>query len=182
MFTNETFVAILREIPGFLDIVVRYLYELAMHTLEINSHTKQKIMLNNDNDEARRMFEVCTLKSKHVLNPIIDWSHEEVWEYLNSREIPHCSLYDEGWARLGCISCPLSGEKGMMRDFARWPKYYDLYFHAVERMLLARKNAGLETTYWPNAQAVMDWWIHGKGHDSPEVPGQLSLFDSRLED
>jgi len=35
MFTNETFVAILREIPGFLDIVVRYFYELAMHTLGI---------------------------------------------------------------------------------------------------------------------------------------------------
>jgi len=35
MFTSETFVAILREIPGFLDIVVRYLYELAMHTIGI---------------------------------------------------------------------------------------------------------------------------------------------------
>ena len=150
--------------------------------LELNSYTKNQVMLNSDNDEARRMFEVCTLKSKHVLNPIIDWGHEEVWEYLNSRNIPHCSLYDEGWTRLGCIGCPLSGEKGMLRDFERWPKYYDLYFHAVERMLLARKNAGQETTYWHSAQEVMDWWIHCKGHDGPEVPGQLSLFDSRLED
>jgi len=37
MFTSETFVAILREIPGFLDIVVRYFYELAMHALGILS-------------------------------------------------------------------------------------------------------------------------------------------------
>jgi len=143
--------------------------------LELNSYSKNQIMLNSDNDEARRMFEVCALKGKHVLNPIIDWGHEEVWEYLNSREIPHCSLYDEGWSRLGCIACPMSGEKGMARDFARWPKYYGLYLHAVERMLAARNRAGLETC-WPNAQAVMDWWIHGGGHGGPEVPGQLSLF------
>ena len=149
--------------------------------LEVNTNSSKQIMLNSDNDEARRMFEVCALKGKHILNPIIDWSTENVWEYLNNRGIPYCSLYDEGWTRLGCIACPMSGEKGMLRDFARWPKYYDLYLHAAERMLAARDRAGMETC-WPNAQAVMDWWIHGKGHDSPEVPGQLSLFDSRLED
>ena len=146
--------------------------------LELNSHTKKQIMLNSDNDEARRMFEVCSLKGKHVLNPIIDFSTEEVWEYLNSRGIQHCSLYDEGWTRLGCIGCPMAGEKGMVRDFERWPKYYDLYLHAVERMLAARHRAGLETR-WPDEQAVMDWWIHGKGHDGPEVPGQLSFFDEK---
>jgi len=35
MFTNECIVAVLREIPGFLDIVVRYFYELAMHAIGI---------------------------------------------------------------------------------------------------------------------------------------------------
>jgi len=33
MFTNETFLAIVRVIPGFLDIIVRYCYELAMHAI-----------------------------------------------------------------------------------------------------------------------------------------------------
>ena len=35
MFTNETVMAILKEIPGFLDIIVRYCYELAMHALSL---------------------------------------------------------------------------------------------------------------------------------------------------
>jgi len=35
MFTNECIVAILREIPGFAEIVVRYFYELAMHAIGI---------------------------------------------------------------------------------------------------------------------------------------------------
>jgi len=38
MFTNECFLAIVKEIPGFLDIVVRYCYELAMHALSILSN------------------------------------------------------------------------------------------------------------------------------------------------
>ena len=38
MFTNETLLAIVREIPGILDIVVRYCYELAMHAVGILSN------------------------------------------------------------------------------------------------------------------------------------------------
>ena len=38
MFTNETAMAILKEIPGILDIVVRYCYELAMHAIGIFSN------------------------------------------------------------------------------------------------------------------------------------------------
>ena len=52
------------------------------------------------------------LKSKHLINPIIDWEDEDVWEFINQYEIPYCSLYDEGFARLGCIGCPMSGKRG----------------------------------------------------------------------
>jgi hypothetical protein len=38
MFTNEFFTAIAKEIPGFLDIFVRYFYELATHGLSILSN------------------------------------------------------------------------------------------------------------------------------------------------
>ena len=33
MFANETFVAMLRELPVFAEIVVRFFYDLAMHTI-----------------------------------------------------------------------------------------------------------------------------------------------------
>jgi hypothetical protein len=38
MFTNEFFATIAKEIPGILDIVVRYFYELATHGLSILSN------------------------------------------------------------------------------------------------------------------------------------------------
>lgn len=39
----------------------------------IHSDRKKSLLLNNDNDEDRRLFETCTLKGKRVCNPIIDW-------------------------------------------------------------------------------------------------------------
>ena len=38
MFDNEIFMAIVREIPGVLDIVLRYWYELATHVLGLISN------------------------------------------------------------------------------------------------------------------------------------------------
>jgi phosphoadenosine phosphosulfate reductase len=136
--------------------------------LELNAYSKKVIMLNNDNDEARRMFEVCQLKSKHILNPIIDWQNDDVWEYLNGNNIPHCCLYDEGFHRIGCIGCPMSREKGMLREFARWPKYYNAYMRTFTRMLEVRRASGLDCARWPDAQAVMNWWIYGRKQESIE--------------
>ena len=51
--------------------------------------------------------------------PIVDWTDADVWEFLNGNNIPHCSLYDEGSKRIGCVCCPLSPDKG---DEVRWPK------------------------------------------------------------
>ena len=37
MFTNECFLAIVRLVPGFAEIIVRFFYDLAMHTIGIIS-------------------------------------------------------------------------------------------------------------------------------------------------
>lgn len=53
--------------------------------------------------------------------PIFDWTDADVWEYLNWKGVPHCSLYDEGFRRIGCVCCPLA-PTNMRRDAKRWPK------------------------------------------------------------
>jgi len=35
------------------------------------------------------------------VNPIIDWSLGQVWDFIKSFEIPYCQLYDEGYTHLG---------------------------------------------------------------------------------
>ena len=106
------------------------------------------------------MLETCQIKGKHILNPIIDWTDKEVWDFIKLRNLPYCSLYDEGFTRLGCIGCPLSGPNGMKRDFERWPKYKDIYIRTFEKMNEVRKKEGLHT-YFETGEEVMEWWIGG---------------------
>lgn len=94
------------------------------------------IIFMDDNETSRRMVEVCYMKKKTTLNPIVDWLEEDVWEFLNDvAKVPHCCLYDQGFTRLGCIGCPLQGRDGMLRDFERWPRYKQLYIKAFDQMI-----------------------------------------------
>ena len=93
------------------------------------------VILNNDNDENRRLVEQCYRTRKTLVNPIVRWTDQDVWDFIHAYHLPYCSLYDEGFARLGCIGCPLSGRKNMERDFERWPRYRELYIRAFEKMI-----------------------------------------------
>ena len=115
-------------------------------------------MLNYDNDPDRRVTEFCMRTGKAIENPIIDWEEEDVWEFLDKNNIPHCCLYDEGFTRLGCIGCPMSRPGRMKADFERWPKYRELYLKAFAKMIEGRKADGLPCE-WKDAEEVMRWWL-----------------------
>lgn len=117
------------------------------------------LVMNEDNDENRRLAEYCYRTQKILLNPIVDWTDDEVWEFLNDIvKVPHCRLYDEGFTRIGCIGCPMAGAKGQRREFERYPKFRALYVRAFDRMVGKRKMDGLPVT-WQNGEDVMRWWL-----------------------
>lgn len=127
-------------------------------------------MLMNDNDKRRRMNELCMQQNKMVVNPIIDWTHRDVWEYINSEKIETCELYQCGYDRVGCIGCPMAGKK-RKREFEDFPQYKKLYIHAFERMLKERERRGKENT-WKTGEDVFVWWIGDEN-----VPGQMHIKD-----
>ena len=57
----------------------------------------------------RGMVEQCYKLSKYYIHPIIDWLKEDVWQFIRQEELSYCSLYDEGFKRLGCVMCPQGG-------------------------------------------------------------------------
>jgi phosphoadenosine phosphosulfate reductase len=125
----------------------------------------------------RRMIETCYQDStKQFFNPIIDWDVSEVWEFLNDQGISHCSLYDEGFSRIGCIGCPMSGVKGFKRDFERWPKYHAAYLRAFARMLKGRLERGNPWRGKPEttAEQVMAWWANRASKGDPD---QAIMFE-----
>ena len=57
--------------------------------------------------------------------PLFYWSEYEIWEYIDTNKLPYCSLYDEGFSRIGCVVCPfVFHPKQYERHRDRWPKYY----------------------------------------------------------
>lgn len=141
------------------------------NAFEYMGKKKSEKILFNDNDDGRRQFENCTLKGKFVINPIIDWSDEDVWDYLNGKGIKHCRLYDEGFTRLGCIGCPMANKK-RLTQFDRWPKFREAYLRAFKRWL---NNYPAKKDKWKDEYAVMHWWIYGTDKDYVQIEGQTEM-------
>ena len=136
------------------------------------------IYLNCDNEESRRQVETCTLKGKRVLNPIIDWTEEEVWRFIRTYHLPYCVLYDLGFRRLGCLGCPLASTKNREKEFARYPQYARAYIRAFDRMVEARAAAGKPKGSWKDGESVFRWWMYGNGKREKQIEGQMEfLFD-----
>lgn len=121
------------------------------------------MVLNFDDDSARRGVEMCYRTQKTLINPIIDWEDDDVWEFLNNiAKVPHCCLYDEGRTRLGCIGCPMKGGEGMKADFERFPTYRRAYIRAFDKMLKNNKGK-IRQQNWRSGEDVLNWWINEKG-------------------
>ena len=114
------------------------------------------VVLVNDNEESREAIEHCFTHRKTVLNPIIDWTDEDVWEFIHEYKVPYCELYDRGYKRLGCVGCPMSSRAAEELD--RYPQIKRRYLRAFEKILITRRERGLETE-WNTPEDVMRWWL-----------------------
>ena len=86
------------------------------------------------------------------LCPIIDWSERDVWEYLGGGH-PHCSLYDEGMKRIGCVMCPLC--PGQMKgQSSRWPKIANVLRKGADAFVSRMRSQGFVTGH---GNDVPDW-------------------------
>lgn len=103
-------------------------------------------------------------KNTVYCNPIVDWSEQDVWDYIEANSLEYPALYDNGYTRIGCIMCPLQNRYGMLKDAVRFPKHYQAYLKAFEQMLLnceERSKAKNTELKWKTPEDVMFWWIYG---------------------
>lgn len=118
------------------------------------------IVLNDDNDINRRMVEHCYRTRKTMVNPIVDWTDEDVWEFLHYYGCKSNPLYECGYKRIGCIGCPMAGKQQRLFEFERYPAYKKAYIRAFDKMLEKRCADGKDTI-WESGEEVFDWWING---------------------
>lgn len=54
------------------------------------------------------------------LNPLIDWSEEQVWEYIRKEGVPYNKLHDQGFPSIGCQPCTRAIQPGEDIRAGRW--------------------------------------------------------------
>lgn len=122
-----------------------------------------------------------------ILCPILYWSEVDIWDFIRSHNMPYCSLYDEGFKRLGCVGCPMGG-KNRLKEFERWPKYEALWKRGFQRYWDAwkgvpRQRANKDGSYdrWiermNSVEELWAWWLEEDSVNDTDQPDcQLYLW------
>lgn len=54
------------------------------------------------------------------VNPLTDWSGEQVWDYIRAHDVPYNGLHDIGFPSIGCAPCTRAVKPGEDIRAGRW--------------------------------------------------------------
>ena len=54
------------------------------------------------------------------LNPLVDWSEDDVWNYIKKNDVPYNNLHDLGYRSVGCAPCTRVVKPGEDIRAGRW--------------------------------------------------------------
>lgn len=103
-------------------------------------------------------------KDKIIVNPIIYWRTKDVWDFLNDiMKVEHCSIYDKGFHRLGCIFCPMKSKQEKAKEQREYQKYKELIIRTINKL---RKGGYLSDYQKLTDEQIFFWWISNQGLDT----------------
>lgn len=100
-----------------------------------------------------------------IYKPIFRWMEWEIWEYLDRYNLPYCSLYDEGFSRLGCVVCPFLANKNQAsinKYKDRWPLHYKMFEKTMRKLWdNGEKERQIENGYSTTFEEFLNDWYLG---------------------
>ncbi len=106
-------------------------------------------------------------EKKIMVYPIANFTEYDIWQYIRDNNLSYCSLYDEGFKRLGCVLCPFCTDT--KHEIERFPKIAKLWLRACEKLVQKEKNNGYMSKKgkplkhkFKTGQEKFDWWVKGK--------------------
>ena len=54
------------------------------------------------------------------ISPILEWTHDDVWDYIRANKLPYNPLHDKGYPSIGCAPCTRAVEPGADSRSGRW--------------------------------------------------------------
>ncbi len=72
---------------------------------------------------TRINLEISTFDADHnmqKINPLLEWSNAEIWEYLKQNNVPYNKLHDKFYPSIGCAPCTRAVTPGEDLRSGRW--------------------------------------------------------------
>lgn len=112
----------------------------------------------------QKCFEIGRRDGKSFLRPIINFDDYDIWQYIRENNLSYCSLYDEGFTRLGCVLCPFSRQ--IEGEEIYFPKIVANWKRACDRIVAERKannyltKRGKPVKYrFETGEELYRWWV-----------------------
>jgi phosphoadenosine phosphosulfate reductase len=72
--------------------------------------------------QVLELYEFDRLRGRNILkiNPLANWSRDQVWDYLRLHKIPYNPLADRGFRSIGCFPCTTAVFEGQDDRAGRW--------------------------------------------------------------
>jgi len=152
--------------------------------------------LRKDESEARSKlppYEYLARYDSYTLRPILEWTREQVFEYIRSKGVEPNPLYDLNFARVGCFPCIMVRKEGLralpetawtrLEEYERalgktffaygkiplTPKQKmelaDLEKRHPKTLIQGKSRKGEAIEYWKDSEQVRTW----KNANSPTV-------------
>lgn len=96
-------------------------------------------------------------KDKIVIRPLLEWTTEEIWQFIIENNIPANPCYKD-LKRVGCMFCPFSTKKQLKYYCDKYPGYKRNIINAMETFMSNCK----KKKYWNNAEEYFEWWMSKK--------------------
>lgn len=101
-------------------------------------------------------------KDKLVVNPLLDWTEDDIWAYIHHHNLPYPEVYDRGYKRVGCLFCPMANEKRILREAKDYPKYYEAYLRMIARIQKSRRELGNNSPFENMTPEQVFHWMASK--------------------
>jgi len=101
-------------------------------------------------------------KEKILISPIFHWTDREVWQFIRDNKMEYCSLYDNGYTRIGCMFCPMSSKKSKQRDRLRYPKVELTIKKSIQYLV---DTIGFCNKFNATTDEIFDWWISNESYN-----------------
>ena len=135
------------------------------------------------NEKGRTRFDNKT--TKNIVCPILLWTQEDIWTFLERYQEPYCNLYDEGASgkykgdgdikRVGCVMCPCASDAQRLSEYHRYPKVAMSWYRAFVRLWNdgRQKDPDVFKRQYPTPDDMFWYWMSPKAKDKYQKPIQM---------